>query len=57
MTNIDNSVEREPTDAELSLDELEVVSGGEDNCTVSYGTCRDTGGGHIVCTPTVVTCK
>jgi hypothetical protein len=44
-------------ETELSLDELEAVSGGEDNCTVKYGTCTDTGGGHIVCTPTVVTCK
>jgi hypothetical protein len=42
---------------ELSLDDVEAVRGGADNCTVSYGTCRDTGGGHIVCTDTVVTCK
>jgi len=42
---------------ELSHDDLEMVSGGGDNCTVKYGTCRDTGGGHIVCTDTKVTCK
>jgi hypothetical protein len=62
MTNIDINVERELTGAELeselSSGELEAVSGGAgDNCTVKYGTCHDTGGGHIVCTPTVVTCK
>jgi hypothetical protein len=43
---------------ELSHDDLKAVSGGGgDNCTVKYGTCHDTGGGHVVCTPTVVTCK
>jgi hypothetical protein len=62
MTNIDMNVEHELTDAELvselSPDELDAVSGGEGpTCTVSYGKCSDTGGGHIVCTPTVVTCK
>jgi hypothetical protein len=41
---------------ELSHDDVDAVSGGGD-CTVSYGTCRDTGGGHIVCSDTVVTCK
>jgi len=55
MTNIDMNVERELTDAELTLDDLEAVSGGE--CTVTFGVCKDTGGGHIVCTPTVVTCS
>jgi hypothetical protein len=43
---------------ELSHDDLDAVNGGSgDNCTTKYGTCRDTGGGHVVCTPTVVTCK
>jgi len=59
MTHIDMNVERERGDMiELSDDDLEAVSGGEGpTCTVSYGKCSDTGGGHIVCTPTVVTCK
>jgi hypothetical protein len=55
MTNIDMNVEREPADAELTLVDLDAVSGGE--CTTSFGVCKDTGGGHIVCTPTVVTCS
>lgn len=43
---------------DLSDDDLDAVNGGDgETCSVSFGKCTDTGGGHVVCTPTVVTCK
>ena len=57
MTNIDIDIDVEPelTNAQLTMDDLEAVTGGE--CSTTFGVCKDTGGGHIVCTPTIVTCS